>query len=136
VLTSVRGTAITVAECEAAVANPAAGATVSFAGVVRDHDDGRAVTELSYEAHPHAAAVIDEIVSQARALPGVLGAVALHRVGDLAVGDVAFVAAASAAHRGEAFAACAWLVDEVKARAPIWKHQLFSDGTSQWVNSP
>jgi len=125
---------LTGAEVEAEVASPRAGAVVTFAGVVRDHDGGRTVTALHYEAHPDADRVMAEVIAAARTRPGVIRAAARHRVGDLVVGDVAFVAAVSAAHRAEAFAACAWLVDEVKARLPVWKHQRFADGSDEWVN--
>ncbi|HYN55648.1 MAG TPA: molybdenum cofactor biosynthesis protein MoaE [Motilibacterales bacterium] len=118
------------------VRRAAAGAVVTFAGIVRDHDQGRTVSALHYEGHPDAARVMAEVLAEALVRPGVLAAAARHRVGDLEVGDVAFVAAVSAAHRREAFAACAWLVDEAKARLPIWKHQRFTDGTDEWVNSP
>ena len=132
----IRSAPISDAEVAAAVASPQAGAVVTFTGAVRDHDHGRDVTALAYEAHPDAHAILAEVVAQASARPGVLAAAALHRVGDLAVGDVAFVAAVSAAHRAEAFEACGWLVDAAKARVPIWKHQHFADGTDEWVNSP
>ena len=125
-----------VAEHEAAVAHPAAGAVVSFAGVVRDHDDGRGVTRLVYEAHPSAAAVLDEVAVEIAKDPSVYAVAVSHRVGELGIGDVALAAAVSTAHRAEAFALCARLVDEVKARLPVWKHQLFTDGTDEWVNSP
>ena len=124
------------AELGQQVGRAAAGAVVTFAGVVRDHDRGRTVTALHYEGHPDAGRVLAEVVTEALEQPGVLAAAARHRVGDLAVGDLAFVAAVSAAHRHEAFAACAWLVDEAKSRLPIWKHQHFDDGTDEWVNSP
>ena len=133
---TIRSSAFTVVECERAVAHPSAGAIASFSGVVRDHDDGRSVTALTYEAHPDADAVIAAVLAEALSRPGVLAASALHRTGDLVVGDLAFAAAASAAHRAEAFEACAWVVDQVKARAPIWKHQRFADGTEEWVNLP
>jgi molybdenum cofactor synthesis domain-containing protein len=132
----VRATAITEAEVVAEVTRRAAGAVVTFAGVVRDHDGGRGVTALHYEGHPNAGAVLAEVVAGAHERPGVLAAAARHRVGDLAVGDLAFVVAVSAGHRREAFAACAWLVDEAKARLPIWKHQHFDDGSDAWVNCP
>jgi molybdenum cofactor synthesis domain-containing protein len=127
---------ITEAEVAAEVSRPAAGAVVTFAGVVRDHDRGRSVTALHYEGHPDAGRVLADVLSEALTRPGVLAAAARHRTGNLAIGDLAFVAAVSAAHRGEAFAACAWLVDEAKGRLPIWKHQHFADGTDEWVNSP
>jgi molybdopterin synthase catalytic subunit len=132
----VRDCPITVDEVLAEVARADAGAVVTFAGTVRDHDGGRTVTALHYEGHPDAAAVLAEVVAETHARPGVLGAAARHRVGDLAIGELVFVVAVSAAHRGEAFAACAWLVDEAKARLPIWKHQYFDDGTDEWVNCP
>jgi molybdenum cofactor synthesis domain-containing protein len=132
----VREDPIAEAEVASAVAAATAGAVVTFAGVVRDHDGGRPVLALRYEAHPEASRVMAEVLADVRARPGVLAAAALHRVGDLAVGDLAFVAAVSAAHRREAFEACAWLVDEAKARLPIWKNQRFADGTDEWVNCP
>ena len=121
---------------ERAVAHPTAGAVVSFAGVVRDHDHDRGVTRLDYEAHPSAGAVLAEIAAEIAADPAVRAVAVSHRVGSLAVGDVALVAAVATAHRGEAFALCARLVEEVKSRLPVWKHQLFTDGTDEWVNSP
>ena len=125
-----------VSEHEAAVAHPAAGAVVSFAGVVRDHDGGRAVTRLNYEAHPSAEAVLAEVAAENAKEPAVRAVAVSHRVGELAIGDVALAAAVSTAHRAEAFALCARLVDEVKARLPVWKHQIFADGTDEWVNAP
>ena len=121
---------------EAAVNHPAAGAVVSFAGVVRDHDDGRSVTRLVYEAHPSAADVLTEVAAEIAAEPAVYAVAVSHRVGPLAIGDVALAAAVATAHRAEAFALCARLVDEVKARLPVWKHQIFADGTDEWVNAP
>jgi len=125
-----------VAAHEAAVRHPAAGAVVSFAGVVRDHDDGRDVVTLHYEAHPSAAAVLAEVAAEIAKEPAVYAIAVSHRIGDLRVGDVALAAAVSTAHRAEAFALCARLVDEVKARLPVWKHQHFVDGTDEWVNAP
>jgi molybdenum cofactor synthesis domain-containing protein len=130
----VRPTPITAAEVEAAVRRADAGAVVVFEGRVRDHDHGRGVESLTYEAHPNADDAMRRVLDDAAAQPGVLAAAALHRTGGLRVGDLAFVAAVSAAHRGEAFAACAWLVDEVKHRLPVWKLQRFDDGTQEWVN--
>jgi len=130
----VRSTPITAAEVEADVRRADAGAVVTFEGRVRDHDHDRAVRSLTYEGHPEADLIMREVISEARQLPGVIAAASLHRVGDLAIGDLAFVAAVSAAHRGEAFSACAWLVDAVKERLPIWKLQRFADGTQEWVN--
>ncbi len=115
------------------VGDPDRGGIVTFAGVVRDHDHGRAVTSLDYEAHPTAAAVLVEVAAEVAAEFGVVLAVE-HRVGPLAVGDVALAAAVASPHRGPAFTACAALVDRVKDRLPVWKHQRFADGTDEWVN--
>lgn len=121
---------------EAAVADQRAGAVVSFQGVVRDHDHGRAVTRLEYEGHPSAAEVLRTIAAEIAADPAVYAVAVSHRLGPLEIGDAALVAAVSTAHRAEAFAACARLVDEVKARLPVWKRQFFADGTEEWVNCP
>lgn len=111
------------------------GAVVSFAGVVRDHDGGRGVTGLEYSAHPTAQDVLRATAERvAAAHPHTVIAIA-HRIGPLAVGDVALACAVSSAHRAEAFAACSALVDEVKASVPIWKEQSFDDGSSEWVAS-
>jgi molybdopterin synthase catalytic subunit len=118
------------------VADKAAGAVVSFAGVVRDHDGGRSVTELEYVGHPTAPELIAEIAAEFAARPEVASVAVSHRVGMLGIGDVALACAVSAAHRGQAFTACAELVDEVKARLPIWKRQVFTDGQEEWVACP
>lgn len=125
----------------AAVDAADAGAVVLFSGVVRDHDDGRGVTRLSYTAHPTAEAilrdVVDAVIHEHAAEHGAseraMRVWIAHRVGELAVGDAAFVCAVSAAHRGEAFRLCADLVDRVKEEVPIWKEQFFDDGGSEWV---
>jgi len=128
--------AIVAAEHEAAVDAASAGAVVTFAGVVRDHDEGRAVSRLEYTGHPGAEGVLAEVAADVAARhPGIRIAVS-HRVGPLEIGDLALVAAVSTPHRSEAFQACAALVDEVKARLPIWKHQHFADGTDEWVGAP
>ena len=98
----------------AGVSDAAAGATVSFSGVVRDHDDGRSVTELEYYEHPTAASVVADVASEIAARDGVIAVAVSHRIGLLRVGDVALAAAVSAAHRREAFDACSDLVDEVE----------------------
>ena len=125
-----------VAAHEAAVDVPSAGATVVFCGVVRDHDHGRTVLELEYEGHPTAESVLKEIAAELRADPNVLALAVSHRVGMLGIGDAALVAAVSTAHRREAFELCSRLVEEVKHRLPIWKRQVFDDGTDEWVNCP
>jgi molybdopterin synthase catalytic subunit len=125
-----------VAAHEAAVGDPAAGAVVVFSGVVRDHDGGRGVRTLDYEAHPDAEAVLREVAAEIAAEPDVIAVAVSHRYGHLTVGDIAIVAAVSTAHRHAAFTLCGRLVDEAKARLPIWKHQTFTDGTDEWVNCP
>ena len=127
---------ISLIEHERLVAHQAAGAVVGFAGVVRDHDGGRQVIRLEYSAHPSAEQTLAEVLAEigGRAA-GVRAIAASHRVGTLQIGDAALVAAVSADHRGAAFETCARLVDAVKERLPVWKHQFFVDGTDEWVNS-
>ena len=128
---------LSVEEHATLVEEAAAGAVVTFAGVVRNHDGGRGVLNLDYEGHPSAKAVIEEVATEvAGRHPGLRALAVSHRVGGLAIGDVALACAVAAEHRAEAFAACADLVDDVKARLPIWKHQNFTDGTDEWVNCP
>lgn len=115
------------------VERPEAGALVTFAGVVRDHDDGRSVNRIAYVAHPDAADILRRIAEDVAARTEVESLAVSHRVGELAVGDCALAVAVSAAHRGQAFAAAALLVDEVKRLLPVWKRQVFTDGTDEWV---
>ncbi len=119
----------------AAVTDRAAGAVVSFAGVVRDHDDGRDVADLEYHAHPSADRVVAEVAAEVAARFGVIAIGVQHRVGLLTVGDIALAATVASAHRREAFAACAELVEQVKHRLPVWKRQVFADGSDEWVGS-
>ena len=116
-----------------AVSHPGAGGLATFVGVVRDVNDGRAVTLLEYEAYgAMAEAELGRILAEIAAeMPGVRVA-ATHRVGALQVGDVAVACAASAPHRGEAFRACRELIDRIKARLPIWKREHGPDGP-YWV---
>ncbi len=125
---------VSVRDLELLVADRSAGAVVSFSGDVRDHDHGRVVAHLEYEGHPSAALVIADVARAVAARHDVIAVAVLHRLGALAVGDSALVVAVSAAHRAEAFAACSDLVDETKHRLPVWKHQVFTDGTDEWVN--
>jgi molybdopterin synthase catalytic subunit len=120
------------AAVSAAVGSAASGAVVTFSGVVRDHDGGRGVSALDYRGHPDAERFLAECVRRIADETGVALAAA-HRVGELRIGDVALFAAASAAHRAEAFDACERLVDLIKQEVPIWKRQHFSDGVSEWV---
>jgi molybdopterin synthase catalytic subunit len=128
--------AIELAEHEALVAHHAAGAVVGFAGVIRDHDGGRTVTRLEYSAHPTARQTLADVVAEIAAhCHGVRAIAVSHRIGTLRIGDAALVAAVAAEHRGAAFDTCELLVDTVKARLPVWKHQFFADGSEEWVGS-
>jgi len=134
-LAELRDGPLSVDEVLSAVQDPAAGGIALFTGVVRDHDHGRGVVRLSYSAHPSAGAELRRVAEKVAAGFDALAVAAVHRTGQLAVGDIAVVVAVSCAHRGEAFDACRALIDELKATAPIWKHQEFTDGESEWVNS-
>jgi molybdopterin synthase catalytic subunit len=134
-LIAVRDSQLSVDEVLAAVADPAAGGLALFAGAVRDSDHDRDVTALSYSAHPSAEAELRRVAEVIAEKFPVLGIAAVHRVGDLEIGDLAVVVAVSCPHRAEAFDACRELIDELKASAPIWKHQRFAEGDSEWVGS-
>ena len=135
-LIAVRDAALSVDEVRDAIADPAAGGEVLFIGTVRDNDADKGVTGLGYSAHPSVAAELRKVAEGIVAkYPEVIGAAAVHRVGDLAIGDLAVVVGVSCAHRGEAFHACHAFIDELKATVPIWKHQRFTDGTDEWVGS-
>lgn len=108
------------------------GALVTFRGIVRDHDHGAAVNSLDYEAHPDAQGFLEECCREVAGTTG-LRVAAAHRVGSLAIGDVALVAAVAAPHRAEAFAATQQLVELIKQRVPIWKRQHLADGVTEWV---
>jgi len=134
VLALVSATAIDLDALRAHATTPHHGAVVVFEGIVRDHDHGRAVTELEYQAHPDAAAFLARTCADIAAEHPETRIAAVHRHGVLAVGDVAFAVAVGTAHRGPAFEVCALVVDRVKAELPIWKKQTFDDGTHEWVN--
>ena len=134
-LAVLRSEPLSVDEVRAAVSDPAAGGIALFAGAVRDSDVGRDVTRLSYSAHPSAAAELRRVAEKVAADFEVCALAAVHRVGDLEIGDLAVVAAASCAHRAEAFEACRALIDRLKHEVPIWKQQWFGDGSSEWVGS-
>jgi molybdopterin synthase catalytic subunit len=135
-LIAVRESELSVDEVRAAVADPAAGGIALFAGAVRDSDHDRGVSGLSYSAHPSAAGELRRVAEVVAEKYPVIGIAAVHRVGDLAIGDLAVVLAVSCPHRGEAFDACRDLIDILKASVPIWKHQRFDDGTAEWVGTP
>jgi molybdopterin synthase catalytic subunit len=113
----------------------AAGACVTFEGWVRNRNDDRAVIRLDYQAYaPLAQSEGEKILAEARQRFAIVGARCAHRVGSLAVGDLAIWAGASAGHRDAAFAACRYIIDEVKQRVPIWKNEHYADGESGWLH--
>ena len=124
--------AIDRAALEAFVLSASDGALVVFEGVIRDHDHGASVSSLEYSAHPDAVTFLADVCRDVAERSG-LRVAAAHRVGHLAVGEIALVAAVAAPHRAEAFAACAELVDLIKAGVPIWKRQHLADGATEWV---
>jgi molybdopterin synthase catalytic subunit len=134
-LIDIRAAELSVDEVRAAVADPAAGGIALFAGAVRDSDHDRDVTGLSYSAHPSAVGELRRVADVIAEKFKVTGIAAVHRIGDLAIGDLAVVVAVSSPHRAEALDACRALIDDLKAAVPIWKHQRFTDGASEWVGS-
>ncbi|MCW2898412.1 MAG: molybdopterin biosynthesis MoaE protein [Streptosporangiaceae bacterium] len=134
-LIGIRDVALSVDEVMCAVADAGAGGTALFAGTVRDEDHEQAVTRLSYSAHPTAEQVLRSVVEKITADFPVTAVAAVHRVGDLEIGDLAVVVAVACPHRAEAFAACRRLIDDLKSQVPIWKHQVFADGSAEWVGA-
>ncbi|HEY6494865.1 MAG TPA: molybdenum cofactor biosynthesis protein MoaE [Trebonia sp.] len=135
-LTAIRDTPLSVDEVRDAIADPAAGGEALFVGTVRNTDADKGVIGLSYSAHPSAEAELRKVTeSIVEKFPDIIRVAAVHRVGDLAVGDLAVVVGVSCAHRAEAFHACHALIDDLKATVPVWKHQRFADGSDEWVGS-
>ncbi|UXY29792.1 molybdenum cofactor biosynthesis protein MoaE [Streptomyces sp. HUAS TT20] len=134
-LIAVRETALSVDEVFRAVGDDAAGGIALFVGTVRNHDGGVDVDELGYSCHPSAEAEMRKVAEKVVAEFPVRALAAVHRVGDLRIGDLAVVVAVACPHRGEAFEACRKLIDDLKHEVPIWKHQKFSDGTEEWVGA-
>lgn len=127
---------IDVASVIAEVSAPAHGAVASFIGTVRDTSDGRSVVALEYSSYREMAErEMAAIVREACALEAGVDVVALHRVGELAVGEMCVVVAAAHAHRASAFAACRYVIEEIKKRVPIWKRERYRDGSDTWVNA-
>jgi molybdopterin synthase catalytic subunit len=111
------------------------GAYASFEGWVRDHNAGRTVSGLRYEAYVQLATSEGQrVLDEARSRFDILDAACVHRVGDLALGELAVWVGVTAAHRDTAFAACRWIIDEVKARVPIWKHERYAEGDAGWLH--
>lgn len=126
---------IEVEQLAALVRDNRAGAVVVFSGDVRNHDGGKEVISLTYEIHPTANEQIAIITHALLTQRDVIKVALSHRYGEIAIGETAFAVAVSAAHREAAFETCSALVDEIKAKLPIWKHQRFIDGTDEWVNT-
>ena len=127
---------LSVAEVLDSLEDGASGGLVLFVGRVRDHDQGKGVTGLSYSAHPTAFDRLEEVCARVAEEYDVTGVAAVHRTGDLDIGDLAVVVATTAGHRGSSFEASRALIDTLKAEVPIWKHQRFVDGSDEWVGSP
>ena len=132
-LVELRSEPLSVDEVLAAVAGPTFGGTAVFVGTVRDHDGDHGVTDLEYTAHPSAVERMTEVAERAAAQHDDVAVAAVHRVGRLAVGDLAVVVAAAAPHRDRAFEVGRRLIDDLKHEVPIWKHQTFVDGSQEWV---
>ena len=137
-LVDLRETPLSVDEVFQAVQDRAAGGTTLFVGTVRDLDasvdPAAEVVRLDYSSHPTALDRMREVAERVARESGAIAVAAVHRVGELAVGDTAVVVAAAAAHRDEAFVAGRRLIDELKAEVPIWKHEVFVDGETAWVH--
>jgi molybdopterin synthase catalytic subunit len=135
-LVDIRDTPLEVGEVLDALADASAGGLSVFVGAVRNHDNDAAVTGLEYSAHPTALAQLRAVAERVARDYDVQAVAAVHRVGSLGIGDAAVIVATAASHRGEAFDASRALIDELKATVPIWKHQLFADGSDEWVGTP
>ncbi len=129
----VRDTPLSVDEVIDAVRDETCGGLVTFLGIVRDHDHGKSVEGLGYSAHPLAGEHLAAVCAAVANAHSTARVGAVHRIGDLVVGDLAVVVAVAAPHRSEAFAACRELIDSLKREVPIWKHQVFADGADEWV---
>ena len=135
-LVDLRETPLDVAEVIDALGGQESGGLTLFVGRVRNHDHGLDVEGLEYSAHPTALDALRRVCAQVAEEHDVHGVAAVHRVGRLAIGDIAVIVATTAAHRNEAFTASRDLIDTLKAEVPIWKHQEFTDGTQEWVGTP
>jgi molybdopterin synthase catalytic subunit len=120
---------------KAQMAHQSAGAFVSFEGWVRDHHDGKSVLALDYRAHPSLAKIEGQAVMQeAAAQFALLEAICVHRIGELGLGDLAVWVGVSSAHRDSAFQACRFIIDAIKARVPIWKHEHYQHDAARWLH--
>lgn len=118
----------------ARVGDPSSGAVILFLGVVRNHNEGRRVEAMRYDAYDEMArGTLDEILAEAEDRYGVGHLAAVHRVGELGIGDVSVAIAVSSVHRADAYEASRYVIEEIKVRLPVWKKERFEDGTSEWV---
>jgi len=132
---SISEQSIDTAPLREALLDQRAGGFASFEGWVRDRNDGRAVTGLHYEAYVALAETEGErILVEALTRFEITDARCTHRIGELALGELAVWVGVAAAHRDAAFAACRWIIDEVKSRVPIWKHECYADGEAGWIH--
>jgi molybdopterin synthase catalytic subunit len=136
VLAEIRESPLSVDEVLDAVRHPRAGGIATFIGLVRECDQGRVVRALEYSSHPSALQVLGELAERVTTAGDVIRIAVVHRVGHLEIGDIAVVVAVSAVHRAVALDVCRDLIDVVKATVPIWKHQMFADGSDEWVGTP
>ncbi len=129
-------TPLSVADVYASVSDvPSAGGIALFVGVVRNEDEGRAVTDLGYSAHPSVETYLREVVEKATTQYPIHAVSAVHRIGDLKIGEIAVIVAVACPKRGAAFDACRDIIDQIKDTVPIWKRQKFADGGSEWVGA-
>ena len=135
-LVDLRETALDLAEVVAALGDDGSGGLTLFVGRVRNHDHGLEVRALEYSAHPTALDALRRVCADVADRYDVHAVAAVHRVGPLAIGDIAVIVATTSAHRGTSFDASRALIDTLKADVPIWKHQQFADGTEEWVGTP
>jgi molybdopterin synthase catalytic subunit len=135
-LVELRETPLVVDEVVAALDDEGSGGLTLFVGRVRDHDHGLGVRGLEYSAHPTALDALRRVCLAVAEQYDVRAVAAVHRVGRLAIGDVAVIVATTSAHRGTSFDASRTLIDTLKAEVPIWKHQQFADGSEEWVGTP
>lgn len=132
---SLAQTPIDTATLRAELLDDRVGGYASFEGWVRNHNEGRDVLGLRYEAYAALAeAEGEKVLGEACAKFDILDARCVHRVGDLVIGEMAVWVGVSAAHRDAAFAACRFIIDEVKARVPIWKHERYAEGDAGWLH--
>ncbi|MEI2779151.1 MAG: molybdenum cofactor biosynthesis protein MoaE [Tetrasphaera sp.] len=135
-LCALRADPLSADEVLQALSDPGSGGQVIFLGRVRDHDHGQPVRGLGYQAHPSADARLESVCRAVGARHPEVVLAAVHRTGELAVGEIAVIVGAASAHRDAAFAAARDLIDSLKATVPIWKQQRFTDGSDEWVGLP